>query len=77
MVTYDPRNLDWDTYCKFMAELFATNSIGIVPEENWRDWVDGLNGIGAFEQSAIPDQRMCETWQDWAEQMVGIMSIGA
>jgi hypothetical protein len=60
-----------------MAELFSANDIGVVAEENWRSWVDGLNGIGIFEQSAIPDQRMCETWQDWAEQMVGIMSIGA
>jgi hypothetical protein len=46
-----------------------------VPEDRWRDWVDGINGIGLFGQSAIPDQRMCETWQEWAEKMVGIMSL--
>jgi hypothetical protein len=58
-----------------MAELFSGNDIGTVPEEHWRDWVDGINGIGLFGQSAIPDQRMFEKWQDWAEQMVGIMSL--
>ena len=77
MVTYDPRNMEWDLYCSLMAELFASNEIGTVPEDQWREWVNGLNGIGLFEQSAIPDQRMCETWQEWAEKMVGIMSIQA
>ena len=77
MVTYDPRNMSWDFYCSLMAELFSANDIGTVPESNWRDWVDGINGIGLFGQSAIPDQRTCETWQEWAEQMVGIMNLGA
>lgn len=75
MVTYDPRNMEWDSYCSLMAELFSSNDIGTVTEDNWRDWVDGINGIGLFGQSAIPDQRMFDTWQDWAENMVGIMSL--
>jgi len=77
MLVYDPRNMEWDYYCQLMAELFASNEIGTVPEDRWRDWVDGINGIGLFSQSATPDHRMFETWQDWAEQMVGIMNIGA
>jgi hypothetical protein len=68
--------MDWPQYNKLMTELFASNDVGYVDEENWRQWVDGLNGIGYFGQSAIPDQRMFATWQDWAEQMVGIMSLG-
>lgn len=76
MLTYDPRGMDWPQYNKLMAELFSSNDVGYVDEENWRQWVDGLNGIGYFSQSAIPDQRMFETWQDWAEQMVGIMNLG-
>ena len=75
MTVYDPRTMEWDFYCSLMAELFSSNDIGTVPEENWRDWVDGMNGIGLFAQSGIPDHRMFDTWQDWAEQMVGIMSI--
>ena len=77
MLVYDPRNMEWDYYCQLMAELFASNEIGTVPEDKWRDWVDGINGIGLFSQSATPDHRMFDTWQDWAEQMVGIMNIGA
>lgn len=77
MISYDPRGMDWSQYNKLMTELFAPNELGYVPEERWREWVDGMNGIGYFGQSAIPDQRMCATWQEWAEQMVGIMSIGA
>jgi hypothetical protein len=60
-----------------MAELFSSNDIGYVDEDHWRDWVDGINGIGYFAQSAIPDQRLYATWQEWAEQMVGIMNIQA
>jgi hypothetical protein len=58
-----------------MAELFAGNQLGTVPEENWRDWVDGMNGIGYFVQSGIPDHRPYDQWQDWAKAMAGTMSI--
>ena len=73
--TYDPRGMEWPQYCGLMAELFASNQIGTVPEENWRGWVDGLNGIGYFVNSGIPDQRMYGSWQEWAQALVGIMSI--
>ena len=75
MICYDPRGMTWDQYCKLMEELFASNQLGHVPEEKWRDWVDGMNGIGYFVQSGIPDHRGFADWRDWAKQMCGIMSI--
>jgi hypothetical protein len=76
MVTYDARNMEWPLYCSLMAELFSSNDIGTVPEENWREWAAALSQLGNFGQSGVPDSRGFETWQDWAEQLVGIMSIG-
>lgn len=75
MITYDPRGMVWDQYCKLMAELFASNQLGNVPEDNWRQWVDGMNGIGYFVQSGVPDHRNYENWQDWAQAMCGIMNL--
>jgi len=75
MISYDPRDMTWDQYNKLMEELFAANQLGNVPEDRWRDWVDGMNGIGYFVQSGVPDHRGFATWQDWAAQMTGIMSI--
>ena len=75
MITYDPRGMSWPQYNKLMAELFAPNDLGYVPEERWREWVDGMNGIGYFVQSNIPDHRMFANWYEWAEQLVGIMSL--
>lgn len=77
MITYDPYGMTWDEYCKLMAELFAGSQLGFVEEKDWRLWVDGLNGIGYFVQSGVPDHRGFETWQDWARSMCGIMSIEA
>jgi hypothetical protein len=77
MISYDPRGMTWDQYCKLMAELFAPNQLGYVEEEHWREWVDGLNGIGYFVQSGVPDHRGFETWDQWAESMVGIMNISS
>lgn len=77
MITYDPRGHTWDSWCALMAELFASNQLGTVPEEHWRDWVAGLNGIGYFVQSGVPDHRMYNSWQDWASALSGIMNIGA
>ena len=75
MISYDPRGMTWDQYCKLMEELFAGNQLGHVDEKDWRTWVDGMNGIGYFVQSGIPDHRRYNTWQDWAFQMAGTMSI--
>lgn len=75
MIAYDPRGMSWDQYCKLMAELFAPQQLGFVAEENWRTWVDGLNGIGYFVESGIPDHRGYANWQDWAKAMSGIMSV--
>ena len=75
MIAYDPRGMSWDKYNKLMEEQFASNQLGHVPEENWRQWVDGMNGIGYFVQSGIPDHRGYENWQDWAQAVAGIMSI--
>jgi len=75
MVTYDPRGHTWDSWCRRMAELFASNQLGTVLEEDWRDWASGMQGIGYFVQSGVPDARNFDTWQDWASTLVGIMSI--
>jgi hypothetical protein len=67
--------MSWDQYSKLTAEQFAPNQLGTVPEERWRDWVDGINGIGYFVQSGVPDHRGFHDWRQWAEAMTGIMSI--
>lgn len=72
---YDPRNMNWDFYCRLMEEQFAPNQLGHVTEDRWREWVDALNGIGYFVQSGVPDHRGFDTWQEWAMQLVGIMSV--
>ena len=75
MIVYDPRGMTWAQYCALMAELFAPQQLGVAPEEKWRDWVDGLNGIGYFVQSGVPDHRGYADWEDWAKQLCGIMTL--
>lgn len=75
MIVYDPRGMTWDQYNKLMAELFAPQQVGFVSEDNWRSWVDGINGIGYFVQSGVPDHREFLEWKDWAMAMCGIMSV--
>jgi hypothetical protein len=58
-----------------MAELFAPNQLGTLPEERWQDWAAGMQGIGYFVNSGVPDARNFKTWQDWAAALCGIMSI--
>lgn len=77
MTTYDPRGLSWDRWCALMNELFAAQQLGVVPEDHWRDWANGMQGIGYFANSGVPDQSGFQSWQDWAKSLVGIMSIGA
>lgn len=75
MITYDARNMTWDYWCALMAGLFASNQLGTITEDRWREWADGMNGIGYFVQNGVPDHRNFETWQDWASSIVGIMNI--
>jgi hypothetical protein len=76
MITYDPRGMDWPQYNKLMTELFASNDVGYVDEEHWREWATALSQLGNFGQSGVPDARLFASWQEWAEQLVGIMSVG-
>jgi hypothetical protein len=76
LIVYDPRGMSWDKYCKLMEELFASQQLGHVPEDRWREWVDGLNGIGYFVQSGVPDHRGFKNWRDWANAVTGIMNVG-
>ena len=75
MIVYDPRNLTWDEWCARMAELFAGQQLGTVPEDRWQDWANGMQGIGYFVQSGVPDARGFDDWKEWAKSVVGIMSI--
>jgi hypothetical protein len=75
MITYDPRGQTWDSWCALMAELFAPNQLGTAPEEKWRDWASGMQGIGYFVNSGVPDPRGFKTWQEWASSLCGIMAI--
>lgn len=75
MITYDPRGHNWDGWCALMAELFVAQQLGTVSEDKWRDWASGIQGIGYFVNSGVPDPRMFNDWRTWAEQLVGIMTI--
>jgi len=75
LLTYDPRGQTWDSWCALMAELFAPNQLGTAPEEKWRDWASGMQGIGYFVNSGVPDPRGFKTWQEWASSLCGIMAI--
>ena len=77
MIAYDPRGMTWGQYCKLMNELFAPQQLGVVEEERWKDWANGMNGIGYFTQSGIPDPRDFAHWRDWATQLCGILTLEA
>lgn len=75
MIVYDPRGMEWTQYCGLMNELFAPQQLGMVTEDKWRQWVDGINGIGYFVQSGVPDHRTYDSWQEWAKALCGIMLV--
>jgi hypothetical protein len=58
-----------------MAELFAQQQLGTVTEDKWRDWASGMQGVGYFVNSGVPDPQGYTDWQPWAESLCGIMSI--
>lgn len=76
MVTYDPRGMSWDQWCALTAEQFASQSLGTVTEDHWKEWADAVAGISNFMASGVPDSRGFGTWQEWAARLTGIMTIG-
>jgi len=74
-LVYDPRGHTWDSWCALVAEQFAANQLGTVPEDMWKSWASGIQGIGYFVNSGVPDPRGFEDWQVWAKAFVGAMTI--
>ena len=75
MIMYDPRGMEWPQWCKLTAELFASQDLGTLPEEKWKDWADAFAGVGYFASSGVPDSKGFSSWQAWAARLVGIMAI--
>ena len=71
-LVYDPRYHTWDSWACLMCELYSTQNLMFPgPESEWKNWADGLKAIDVFTNEAVPDSRIFDNWQDWAEQLVG------
>ena len=65
-MTVDPRFLEpreWVARTTPLLVTFGTIPVLLDPER-WREWADGIAGIGRF--TGAPDSRGFATWQDWA-----------
>jgi len=76
VIVYDPRDITWERWCAHMAELFAANQLGTLPEAEWETWASAISGIGYFINSGVPDPRGFKTWQEWAVVLTGCMNLG-
>ena len=71
----DPRYLSWESWIGFMAEGYAAQQLDFnVPEENWKQWGEGLLAIDVFTNEGIPSPYKYEKWQDWASALVGAVN---
>lgn len=75
MVSYDPRGMTWDQWSKLTAELFARQDLGTMSELRWQEWAAGFSGVGYFLNSGVPDPTGFADWRDWAERLVGILTV--
>lgn len=75
MIAYDPRGMTWPQYNGLMAELFAAQQLGVVPEDQWKDWAQRMINQGFFPKDGIPLPGTFGTWQEWAQRLCGIINI--
>jgi hypothetical protein len=75
MIVYDPRGMSWDQWCSLMIELFAAQQLSKYPESQWQDWATALQGIGYFNNSAVPGPQGFSDWRGWASAVAGSMSL--
>ena len=75
MISYDPRGMTWNQWNSLMSELFGGQHLRLVPEDNWRDLAASMKGVGHFSNSGMPDSSGFENWEDWAQHLVGILTI--
>ena len=76
MIAFDPRQLSWERYNALMNELFASNSLGVVEEKNWKDWAKRFVGIEKIMRSGVPEPSLFDDWRKWAERLTGTLSVG-
>lgn len=76
MLSYDPRGMTWDTWCKLMCELVASQQLTPVPESAWPSWVSSFLTYGNVAQQGVPSAHGFRTWREWAEQLMGLADFG-
>jgi hypothetical protein len=58
-----------------MCESFGAQSLEIPgPTTTWQGWAAGLNGIGLFMNSQVPDPYGYDSWDKWALDLVNNFS---
>jgi len=72
---YDPRFHSWESWSSLMCEAYSTQQLAInTPEDQWREWAEGLSAIDVFMNEAIPSPHGFEKWHDWATALMGAVN---
>lgn len=71
---FSPEYSTWEDYNGNLAIFFASEPIGINPEENWRATVADMVNLPIFMNYPIPDPNGYENWQDWANNFSQVLN---
>jgi len=74
-LVYDPRFHDFVSWASLMCELYAAQQLSIPNSDtDWKLWGNSLKAIDPFTNEAIPDTTAYDSWDTWAQALVGAIN---
>ena len=74
-LVYDPRGHTFESWSSLMIEAYASQQLQMnVPEDKWIDFATGMMGISIFQNDALPNPYGFSKWNEWAEEVVNVVS---
>lgn len=73
MIVAQSAGLTWDRWMYLFMELFSSQNVIVLPEKDWRTFVNNVVSIPELSGYNIPESQGFSTWQQWADYVSGVI----
>jgi hypothetical protein len=71
---YLPIHTTWEEWNGNVTMYYGSQPIPHVAEDSWKDAANCMIALPIFDQFPLPDPKLYENWEDWANEFTLIIN---